>query len=126
MQVRFARVEELPRLAWCADIDRQNHSVLVLHGPDVETGNGFFCEGAWSGDFGEGGFERHQFMGSGGKVTGDGLLIATPNHTIDRIYVLRHGNIMSISNSCAFVLAQAHDAPDPDYLLYTPRLASII
>jgi hypothetical protein len=126
MQVRSTRVEELPRLAWCADIDRQSHSVLILHGPDVETGDGFFCEGAWSGDFGEGAFERHQFMGSGGKVTGDGLLIATPNHTIDRIYVLRHGNVMSISNSCAFVLARAHDAADPGYLLYTPRVASII
>jgi hypothetical protein len=126
MNVEFQKVDMLPRLAWCACIDRRNRTIGVLHGPQVEVGDGFFCEGAWSGEFGAGDFERNQFMGSGGKVIRGGLLIAAPNHTVERLYVLRQGDVMYVSNSCAFVFAQAKEEPDPNYLLYTPRIASII
>lgn len=126
MEVMFQKIEALPRLAWCANLERRNRHIQILHGPHVETGDGFFCEGAWAGRFEDGDFERQQFMGSGGKITGRGLLIASPNHTIDRIYVMRHGTVLSVSNSCAFLLAQADDTADPDYLLYTPRILSIV
>jgi hypothetical protein len=126
MEVQFQKIEVLPRLAWCANVERRERRIRVLHGPHVETTDEFFCEGAWSGRFEDGDFEQSQFMGSGGKVTRRGLLIASPTHTIDRIYALQYGSVLSLSNSCAFVLAQAHDTLDPDYLLYSPKISSII
>jgi hypothetical protein len=126
MEFVFQRIDTLPRLAWCVRVDKGVAAIRVLHGSDVEVRSDFFCEGAWSGEFAAGDFETSLLMGSAGKLTARGLLIATPNHTMERVYVLRQGRTLFASNSCAFVFAQAQDEPDPNYLLYTPKLASII
>ena len=65
MKLMFQKIDTLPRLAWCAKIDKLNHTIRILHGPYVEVSNEFFCEGAWSGDFTAGDFEKNLFMGSG-------------------------------------------------------------
>jgi hypothetical protein len=126
MKLEFQKINTLPKLAWCAKIERLNHTIRILHGPYVEVSDEFFCEGAWSGNFTSGDFENNLFMGSGGKVTGSSLLISTPNHTMERIYILKKENAMFISNSCAFVFAQANDEPDPNYLLYPSKMSSIV
>lgn len=126
MKLLFERIDSLPRLAWCARVELGVPTVRVLHGPDVEVGDGFFCEGAWAGEFASADFDSSQLMGSGGKIEQRELLIATPNHTMERVWVLRHAKTLLVSNSCAFVLAQAQDEPDPNYLLYGPKLASIV
>jgi len=123
--MEFEGLEALPRLAWCVRLRRRG-AVRVLHGADVETGDGWFCEGAWSGEFAEAGFESASLMGSGGKLGERGLLLASPSHTMERLYVLRCGDEILASNSCAFLLAQAGDGPDPGYLFYSADLASVI
>ena len=57
---------------------------------------------------------------------GSRLLISSPNHSMERLYVLKKKNTMFVSNSCAFVFAQANDEPDLNYLLYSSKLSSII
>ena len=125
MNLVFRKVDTLPRLAWCAKIKRGNKSIELLHGPWVEVANDFFCEGAWSGDFASAGFDTSMFMGTGGKTTDDGLIVASPNHTLDRIWLLKYDETLLVSNSLTFVLAQANDDADQRSLLYDSRLASI-
>lgn len=125
MNLVFRKVDTLPRLAWCAKIKRGNRSIELLHGPWVEVANDFFCEGAWSGDFANAGFDTGMFMGTGGKTTDDGLIVASPNHTLDRIWLLKYDEVLLVSNSLTFVLAQTNDDADQHSLLYDSRLASI-
>jgi hypothetical protein len=125
VKLLFERIETLPRLAWCVQAERGVPFVRVRLGSDVETGPDFFCEGAWAGEFASTDFECSQLMGSGGKLDHDGLLFATPSHTMERLWVIRQADQLVVSNSCAFALAQAGDEPDPQYLLYGPKLASI-
>jgi hypothetical protein len=125
VKLLFERIETLPRLAWCVQAERGVPFVRVRLGSDVETGPDFFCEGAWAGEFASTDFECSQLMGSGGRLDHDGLLFATPSHTMERLWVIRQADQLFGSNSCAFVLAQADDEPDPQYLFYGPKLASI-
>lgn len=126
MKLEFHRVETLPKMAWCATIRKHDPTVRILHGSYVEVADGFFCDGAWSGEFGRGEFETNLLMGSAGKVVGGRLLISTPDHTMERICVLKNDNVMLISNSCAFVFAQANDEPDPNHIFYPVELSSIL
>src|SRR5262245_26573830 len=99
--------------------------VEVFHGPWVETADDFFFEGAWSGEFQSPEFDTTQCMGSGGKISRGRLLISSPSHTLERIFLLRANRTLWISNSFAFVLACAQDNVHPRALLYSVKLASI-
>jgi hypothetical protein len=125
MKLAFRRIDTLPRLAWCARLIKAQDTVEVLHGPWVETADDFFCEGAWSGDFLSHELDTCILMGSGGRITGNKLVIAAPNHTLERLFLLKHGKTLLVSNSFAFVLACTHDHVHPRALLYSVKLASI-
>jgi hypothetical protein len=92
----------------------------------VEVADGFFCDGAWAGEFQHGELDRHLLLGSGGRLKGERVVFATPHHTMERLYTLRLPDALLVSNSLAFVFAQAEDAPDPRYLFYAGDIASII
>jgi len=126
VKIIFNGMAQVPKLAWCAGIKKGNDEVELLHGPWVETSHGFFCEGAWSGEFAAGAFDSSILVGTAGKLTRDGLLLATPNHTLDRIYLLALEHAMLASNSLPFLLAQAEDDVDTRHLSYASELASII
>jgi hypothetical protein len=126
MELVFKRVEALPRLAWCAEVTRGSDRAELLHGPWVETRGRFFCDGAWSGDFAVGAFERSMLAGTAGKATRDGLLLAAPNNTLERIYLVEVGDAVLASNSLAFLLARSDDDVDPRRLGYSSSLASIV
>ena len=126
MKLVFQKLDTLPRLAWCAKVEKFNESIRIFHGPYVEVSDVFFCDGVWSGDFASGNFETDFLMGSGGKITRNGLLISSPNHTMERIYVIQCRNTIFISNSCPFVLAVANEDIDLNYLEYRTKIASII
>ena len=125
MKLRFRRYDSLPALAWCAVIYRGADYADIFHGPWVESTDTFFCEGAWSGDFQLGDFNTTMLMGTGGISVGKQLLIAAPNHTLERLFVLKKGKKLFVSNSFAFVLASAGDNVDPGALLYSVKMASI-
>jgi hypothetical protein len=125
MELIFKRIASLPKLAWCAKLVEGQRTAEVLHGPWVETGEDFFCEGAWSGPFESHELDTGILMGSGGRVLGDALLLATPSHTLERLFLMRHRETLLVSNSLAFTLAGANDNVDSRSLLYSVRLASI-
>lgn len=125
MKFIFKKIDSLPRLAWCAEIKREDDYIKIYHGPWVEVTNNFFCEGAWSGDFILGNFDEEIFMGSGGKLIDIGFLVSTPNHTLDRILAYKKENILYVSNSLPFILARANDNLNPKFLFYDSLFASI-
>jgi hypothetical protein len=126
MKLIFKRLDALPKLAWCAEVRRGSPRVEVLHGPWVETRGRFFCDGAWSGDYAAGAFETAMLAGTAGKATPQALLLAAPNNTLERIYLVKIGDIVRASNSLAFLLAQCDDDVDPRRLTYSSNLASIV
>jgi hypothetical protein len=129
LNIRFAfkAVETLPRLAWCARITRGDPQIRVYHGIWVETQEGFFCEGAWDSDFVMAGFAQSPvFMGSGGKITKDGVMFSSPCHTLEKLYLIREKNGVICSNSLVFALSQANDWLKKDYEFYHADLSSIM
>jgi hypothetical protein len=119
MRFAFTADPALPRLAWCARLERGSDRVHVRHGPWVETGADGFVEGAWDGAFGEGRFDAaSSFAGSGGRATSEGVVFATPTNLIDRLHSLRVDDELFVSNSLVFLLVAAGDAPDLAYPYY--------
>jgi hypothetical protein len=126
MRLNFENSPKLPRLAWCAKFQKEQDTVELLHGPWVETAEDFFCEGAWSGDFLSRDLDTGLLMGSGARIAGDTVVVASPNHTLERLFTLKHGKTLWVSNSFAFVLVCANDTVHPRALLYSVKLSSIV
>jgi len=93
----------LPRLAWLCERRRDTPDILLHHGPGVEIGTDFFFEGAWAGDFAEADFLECDCFGTGGRLEGDDLVLAPPDHPIDRLYLYRERDRFLASNSIAFL-----------------------
>lgn len=119
MRFDFRRHDELPRLSWCAKVHRHRDSVHVLHGPWVETASDSFVEGAWDGSWAEKRFDTAvTFAGSGGRLTPEGALFCPPTHNLERLFSIRVGDDLFVSNSLVFALVQARadlDLDHPDY-----------
>jgi hypothetical protein len=115
----FRMVDSLPRLAWCARITRHDPTVVVEHGPWVETFSDAFVEGAWNGTFAAKDFAGAEvFLGSGGRLAGDRVAFTTTTHTMERLQSVRVGNALFVSNSFAYLLAVGRDQLDLTYRLY--------
>lgn len=110
---------DLPRLAWCAHLTRDDDAIVVHHGPWVETREDCFFEGAWNGPFTAGGFENaDMLLGTGAKITETGPVFAAPSHPVERIYSVHLPDALIVSNSLVFLLVAADDQPDPTYADY--------
>jgi hypothetical protein len=119
------RLEALPPLAWCARVEPSG--VDLWCGAWVETGDDFFWEGAWAGEFAAGGFARcPDRMGSGGRVTAAGLQLVPPSHALERINLVRTEGRAFASNSLPFALAAAGVELDPRYPFHRDDLWSVV
>lgn len=126
---RFERIDALPRLAWCARIVRGQSDVSVLHGASVEHApdGQSFHEGAWSGSYSDHGFvEALTFTGSGARLTHQGVQFATATNTLEPIHMMQRANDVLCSNSLHFLLSEAEDSIDIDYLYYDADIMSIM
>ena len=95
----------------------------MYHGPWVETRDSWFVEGAWTGPFERGDIDSALFnVGSGGVLRAARAVFCTQTDMIERLYSLRIGGDLFISNSLAFVLAMVGDQPDPSYPFYCNKL----
>jgi hypothetical protein len=121
----YVEVSGLPKLAWCAQFDRAASKLVVVHGAAVETRKDGFFEGAWAGDFGGDAYDATFMTGTGAKRSIEGVLFVTPNHTLDRILVLRKAGALFVSNSLAFLLVQSNERLDYDILFYTNYVTSV-
>lgn len=126
MRFIFIEREEIPKLSWCAVLERGKNEILLYHGIWVETREDFFVEGIWDSHFTEGAIDQsYLLMGSGGKIKNQKVIFASPCHTLERLYYICIENKCYVSNSIAFVLAQTDLSPDVDYLHYVSDFASI-
>ena len=125
-QLNYLCNTRLPRLAWCAVLRENDDKVAVHHGPWIEVAESSFVEGAWSGSYSEMGFPHAiTFTGSGALLTPDGLLFATPTHSVEPIYVLRAKKRIHCSNSLRLILSIADDDIDCGYLYYDLDITSM-
>lgn len=123
MRFEFIHCATLPRLGWCAHLRRDSGVALVYHGPWVETRGDWFVEGAWTGPFERGEIDSALFnVGSGGVLRAARAVFCTQTDMMERLYSLRIGADLFISNSLTFVLAMAGDEPDPFYPFYCNKL----
>lgn len=125
-QLDSMRDDSLPRLAWCALLVKHRLLAIVQHGPWVEVSPAAFVEGAWSGRYGDMSFATAStFTGSGGLCTPSGLILATPTHSVEPLYILRTGSGLHCSNSLSFALASANDDIDYSYRYYDVDITSM-
>lgn len=124
-KLRFILNRRLPRLAWCLEVQDGAEHATITHGEWVEIGDWGFCEGAWAGDFSEGGFHKSFMTGTGVRFVADELLCVTPDHTLDRLLMIRADSRSIVSNSLPFILAVTGEELDPDFRYYDSLLASI-
>ena len=120
MRFTFQRNDELPRLAWCARLERGSSTVHVVHGPWVETRDEFFFEGGWNGAFSAAKpSAATTCLGSGAELAGgDAVRFVTPTHMLERLHAIESGNALWLSNSLVFLLAMAGEELDERYPFY--------
>ncbi len=121
----FRASRNLPKLAWCLEMNDASNVVKVIHGPWVETSEQRFFEGAWASDLASADFDDKFMTGTGGKLTSQGLILVTPNHSLDRLNVMRKEDVLYVSNSLSFLLARSREALDDDFLFYDSYISSI-
>lgn len=116
---------DLPALAWAAISERSTENVLLLCGSGVEFGDDWWFEGAWSGAFGECGFDKADVVcGSGGKIVEGELVLVPPTHTLESIFFAERKTEITFSNSICFLLCLIDDHPRPDFRFYYPLFKS--
>src|SRR5262249_36879212 len=129
VRFRFELMPALPKLAWAAHIRQDDPVIEVFHGPHVEVRESAFVEGAWDQPFDTFRFDESPVLvGSGGRITPDGVLFAAPANMYERLYSVRcettkHENDVSkknaspeemfVSNSLAFALSLSGENLDP-------------
>ena len=115
--------DDIPRLARLARVEAADSSVHVTHGPWVETWDSGFVEGGWSGPFAEHGFdEAVTFAGTGALIRDGRVLFVAGTDIQARLYSTRLQGCLLLSNSLAFLLEAAGDAPDPRYGYYSGEI----
>jgi hypothetical protein len=125
MHFQFMPSPGLPKLAWLLEIEYGSNAATVVHGDWVETSDNWFSEGSWAGDFGQAMFADQFMTGTGARLQNDAVMLVSPNHTLDRLNVLRKGTRLYASNSLPFILAWSGEDLDNDFLFYDSYIASI-
>lgn len=119
MRFEFVPCATLPRLAWCAQLRKHSGVARVYHGPWVETSESWFVEGAWTGEFERGELDDARFnVGTGGVLRAGRAVFCTQTDMIERLYSVRAGSELYLSNSLVFLLAMTGDEPDPVFPFY--------
>jgi hypothetical protein len=114
----FEADSRLPPLSWAVRLNGLGRA-LVHHGLDIETRADGFVEGAWDGDFERFDFDRAEtFAGTGGRLRDGRLILVTPSHPLERLFVARRADELVASNSLVFVLAALGDRLDMAYPHY--------
>lgn len=126
-EFRFHCNPTLPRLAWCAKVAQGAEAVVVEHGSWVETGPNFFAEGSWNRPFDEACLgDAEVVLGSGGTLAGGSAAFTPTTHTMERLYSLRRGPAVLVSNSLPFLLEAARAKLDPQNWSYERQLMTFL
>ena len=127
MRTAFLRIEEWPPLAWLAVCRKTDSEVTVVHGPQVETTDEWFCEAVWAGDYEEGGFDATDIVaGSGGRLRDREIIFVSSGSTVDRLVYWQSDKILLVSNSIACLLAVANASAMVTYPRYWYDFCTIV
>jgi hypothetical protein len=119
MRFEFVPCATIPRLAWCAQLRRGEDVARIYHGPWVETRDGWFVEGAWTGEFERGELDTARFnLGTGGVLRAGRAVFCTQSDMIERLYALRSEPGLYLSNSLVFLLGMTGEELDPCFPFY--------
>ena len=125
MRLVHELVPSWPGLAWLAECG--DAEVVIRHGSRVEVTDEWFCEAAWAGPYGEGGFDQTDIVaGSGGRLRNNEVIFVSSGSTVDRLQRVQLGDRVLVSNSLVCLLAGADAAPDPTYSHYYRDFRTII
>lgn len=119
VEFKYHLLKDLPRLAWGAEITRNQAVIEVFHGPCVEVRADAFIEGAWNGDYDA--FDpigSTVVCGSGGVIRNGLLTFFASTENIQGVFSIAKGNRLYISNSPVFAMVLAGERPDPAYPFY--------
>jgi hypothetical protein len=126
LKFNYIQVDSLPRLAWCARVEKGSDAVAVYHGAQVETCSDFFAEGAWNGGFNAEDFARATILcGTGGQLFDGGVRFVSSTDRCSPVFSIRKPDAVYVSNSPVFVLSVAGEKPDPIYPFYGYDLVRI-
>jgi hypothetical protein len=120
-------MDRWPTLAWLAKCSREASSVTVLHGKNVETQHGFFCEAIWAAEFSDQGLAETDIVaGSGAKILGEAVTFVASASTVDRLVWFSGDGFAWISNSLPCLLVALHARVDPTYPHYYADFYSVV
>lgn len=126
MDFLFKENNNIPKLSWSLEIEKNSSTIIINHGNWVETGTDFFIEGTWGDDFGEINFDKSiSLMASGAVIKDKELIICTPCNTTECVYSSKKENKIIFSNSIPFLLSRIDDSLDINYLDYENDILSI-
>ena len=127
MKFEYSLQENWPPLAWLARLKPGKATVLVMHGPAVESRPDWFCECVWDSRYSEGGFDQTDIVaGTGGRLRGDVINLVSSGSTVDRIQYLEHDGAFWVSNSIVCLAATLGASFDPVYPHYLRDFISVI
>lgn len=89
MNFNFIKLDNLPRLSWAAQVNKNAETIDVYCGPWIETDGHCFVEGAWNSPFEDKDFEKATvFMGSGGKALSQKAVFSAATHILERLFAI--------------------------------------
>ena len=107
-------MEDWPPLAWVAALERGSNHLTVYCGRQVESGEGWFCEAVWDGDFSEANFHLTDVVfGSGARQLGDRSVFVSSGTTVDRLQWFERDGKVYVSNSIVALSSLANLTFDP-------------
>jgi len=116
INIEFRRQPEWPKLAWHAVFLPHEDTVVVTHGPWVETFPGGFFEGIWDGPFNDAAFDSSpNVFGSGAVIRGRTITFVSSTSTTDYLYWWsdKAGVRVEVANSLPLLLGSLGDRLDP-------------
>lgn len=127
LRFEIERRADLPGMAWALRHESGDDRVQVWAGAHVREDAGVFWEGVNPCTDAPATVIDHHFpLATGAALRGDDLVVFTPGHTLDRVFVIRRGDCVFVSNSLPFALSVSRTQLDPRCLNYRWSLGAVI
>jgi len=121
------RIENLPVLAWGAVFTKEQNSVVVYCGVQIEIRDQVIIEGAWNDCYENSSpLDATVVCGSGGMCFPDHAKFWAGTDNIYPLYSVRKNNQLFLSNSAVFVMSLSTEQPHSSYPFYYEDFISIV
>ena len=126
LRFEIVRRADLPSMAWALRHESGDDRVQVYAGADVREDADVFWEGVNPcADAPATVIDHHFPLATGAALRGQELVVFTPGHTLDRVFVIRCNGALYASNSLPFVLRASGTQLDPRCLNYHWTLGAV-